>query len=326
MNQIRSAQVARRYGALAAWAVASLLVRFWLFRHLPVRVWPGAALLLMLIAAGWFCRRTGAHHGNDARLQKAMLALVGMTAGYLLLPARVRHDVVGSACGSVTIVLVVMSISLALAWVRIAQAKEPNANLRTAFEGVLPAVLISIAYREMAILRSLLLQWRRKPTGGSIRIFAYHRNGIDLALCWVIFFATVPEVCVTHLVVAHWTVRWAWVATKIGALGGLYVAGLAKSLYIRPIELHSDHLLLRNGALRELELQLRDIVSVDASDGAPKSPVVKMWLFEPPNVAIRLRRGSSSAQSAGGLDVAFYVDEPRAFLSALDFARPSGLP
>ena len=308
------------YTLLMSWITGSLLVRFWLFSHLPVGLWPGAVVLVTAAGAFWFSWHAIAHRGSNSFSQMAALASIGALIGYLLIPVSVRQGLLGKASSLILAILAVTAGILLVARAASGRARNPDVSLRKAFEETLPPGLVFIAGREIEILGSSLFRWCKKKVAEPARAFSYHQNGIDAPICWAILFGSVLEACVTHLLVSHWSARWAWIASELGGLGVLYVFGLAKSLYIKPIELHPDRLLLRRGALRELDLQLHDITAVSASGGAPQSPVVRMWLFEPPNVAVRLRPGSFGQELAGGSHVAFHVDDPAEFLHAAQHA------
>ena len=171
----------------------------------------------------------------------------------------------------------------------------------------LPGLPVAILAGEFRLVKATFFQWKTCPPLDGVITFSYHRRGMNQLVLWCLVPLAAIEVAVVHLLIRHWSLRWAWVATDVGALGALYLVGLAKSLRLYPIELTATTLRLRLGVLRERSIDRTAIVSIVTPTPSPQDvKVTRLTLFDPPNLAVRV------TTSLGAEQIEFSVDDPAA--------------
>lgn len=101
---------------------------------------------------------------------------------------------------------------------------------------------------EMSMLFYAFASWGRKPfLPASARGFSYHRRNSYAAILYTVFFASLVELGVVHLMLRAVAPRAAIAVLVVSAFGAVWVLGFARSVQLRPIMLTRDELRVRSG-------------------------------------------------------------------------------
>ncbi len=130
---------------------------------------------------------------------------------------------------------------------------------------------------EVSLLSLALAPRRRAPhvPQGAVPFTTHLRCGYG-ALLVALALAGVAETLAAHVLVAHWSARWAWVATALAIYSGVWLAGDFRGLALRPTLLLRDRLHVRIGVRWRVELPLRAIRAVCAGPdplGHPRAAI-----------------------------------------------------
>jgi hypothetical protein len=166
---------------------------------------------------------------------------------------------------AVALVLEIVFVTVAVREVRRAGGSEPlEVRCARAFGALLPPRLARLAAFEIVIvgsaLRFLLGGWRRPVPPG----FTYHReSGLRMLLPMLPLLAA-GDVLLLELVLLPHAAAWLRVVAHVLAIYGLvWLVGLYASLRARPHQLALGRLVLHRGMLRQLEVPLAEIESID---------------------------------------------------------------
>lgn len=218
---------------------------------------------------------------------------------------------------------------LARAWRAKGRGLPPEDALREAAREALgPSRVVEALATEVAILWLALASWRRAPDAPEgWRAFTLHRRSGLGAVVVAIAMAGVGELVGTHLLVAQWSARWAWVATALGLYGLAWLAGDFRAVALRPVLLSADTLLVRVGLRWRVSVPLAAIRTVCPGPDARGHPrALRLSPLGPPTLYLHL---ASPLEVAGLFGtrrraevLGLRVDDPEALAEALRAAAP----
>jgi hypothetical protein len=157
--------------------------------------------------------------------------------------------------------------------------------------------------------------------------FSYHKDTGTIALFGVLIFMVFVETTATHLLLAKWSAKAAWILSIISIYAALQLLGMARAFFRRPIEIKTDSLILRYGLLAETEIPIDDIEYIEAAthtgDKYPElqclSPLRNLDSY---NMIIKLRSPATISFIYGKVKtyqtIAFHVDNSILFKETLD--------
>lgn len=166
----------------------------------------------------------------------------------------------------------------------------------------------------------------RSPDGSTA--FTYHRTGGWGAVVFAVSLAVAAEATAVHALVTGWSAPAAWVLTGLSLYSGLWLVADWRATRTRPVRLGEDGLLVRTGLRWTARIPL-SAVSVarraEAGEAFDGDRELSTTLPGPPDVALELDRPVTVA-GPFGIDrqvtrLGLAVDEPEAFLAALEAAR-----
>jgi hypothetical protein len=143
---------------------------------------------------------------------------------------------------------------------------------------------------EVSLLVTALAPRRRAPhvPAGAVPFTTHVRCGYGAVLAALVL-AGVAETFAAHALIAHWSARWAWIATGLSIYSAVWLAGDFRALALRPTLLHADRLQVRIGVRWHVEVPLRAIRAVCAGPdprGHPRAAVASP--LGPPNLYLHL--------------------------------------
>jgi hypothetical protein len=185
---------------------------------------------------------------------------------------------------------------------------------------------------EVSLLALALAPRRRAPhvPDGAVPFTTHRRCGYGAVLA-ALALAGVAETLAAHVLVAHWSARWAWVATGLAIYSGVWLTGDFRGLALRPVLLLRDRLHVRIGVRWQVDIPLRSIRAVCAGPdprGHPGAAVASP--LGGPNLYLHLDapvelEGPLGLRRRGDV-VGIRVDEPERLRAALLERCGSGAP
>jgi hypothetical protein len=213
---------------------------------------------------------------------------------------------------------------LTRAWRAKGRGLPPEDALReVAREALGPSRVVEALATEAAILWLALASWGRAPdVPAGWRAFTLHRRSGLGAVAFAIALAGVGEIIGTHLLVAQWSARWAWVATAAGLYGLVWLAGDFRAVVLRPVLLSADALVIRVGLRWRVSVPLAAVRAVCLGTDARGHPgALRLSPIGPPALYVHL---SAPVEVAGlfGLRrrtdlLGLRVDDPEGLAEAL---------
>ncbi|SFG26895.1 hypothetical protein SAMN05518801_11314 [Novosphingobium sp. CF614] len=290
-----------------------------------------AAALFLWIAADALTLTVMARSPNRRPAAHSVLACLASACIVVALsaPPSVRQGLGALPWLSAVMTLVVLAhlgwsaIRASKTW-RSAQGQAAD-RFRAVAEVFLPGPLVRFASAEISLLHLALFKWGAEPDiPHGTRGFAYHRHLAPMVS--VLLAIQVIEIAVMDLLVGLWNRYVASVLTAIGLAALVYMVGLIKSLRLRPILLTEEGLLVRAGILHERFISYQQIAGIAPSIEAVEvkdRTTLDMALLAWPNVLLRLRqpiaRRPFLRTRPAITALAFKVDDPEAFLNALNW-------
>jgi hypothetical protein len=200
-------------------------------------------------------------------------------------------------------------------------------RLRSAMEKeVKPAAIGRVAAFELSIFYYVFLAWRSRRPSGS---FTYHRNSGSAVILSAFLFLLIVETVVVHILVSMWSVTAAWILTAASIYLALQIAAHLKALFLRPVRITEDELLLRCGMLGDLAIGLEKVrsVRIGAAASGQRSVTVRLGAvgeLSSPNIMLELN-GPATLHGPYGIRrelcaISFWLDEPEAFARQLSCA------
>ena len=197
-------------------------------------------------------------------------------------------------------------------------------RLRMAFVSELkPAVVARAAAFEIGVFFLILFVWQRPSTAG----FSYHRNNCAIPILIVLLFLLIAETIVAHFLLAMFSPIAAWIATGVSIYLAIQVIAHFKALFMRPIVVTEDAVLLRCGIMGDAFIERGSIARVGKLSRFPQNTTNEIAIsplgsLVQPNVRIEMKQ-VTAFYSIYGLKkeysaISFSVDEPDRFLALLE--------
>lgn len=178
---------------------------------------------------------------------------------------------------------------------------------------------------EIGILYYALFCWRAEPDvpAGAVAITTHKRSGWGtIVVCFIVLIAF--ESIGLHLLVRHWSMKWAWVFTALDVYSVLWLIGDYHALRLRPTLVRERDIELRHGMRLNATIARDNIASIEPiTDEAQwkRKGIAKLALLDEPKYLIRLREPVVAELLAGfkrRIDaVAILPDDVAAFERAL---------
>jgi hypothetical protein len=202
-------------------------------------------------------------------------------------------------------------------------------RLRSAFEReIKPAVIGRVAAFELALFYYVFLAWRIKRPPGS---FTYHRSSGSPVILAAFLFLLIAETVVVHILVSLWSVAAAWILTALSLYLALQIAAHMKALFLRPIRITEDRLLLRCGVIGDTVIRLQAIRAIRGGAAGADSITEAVKLaaageLTSPNITLELDE-KATLNGPYGIRrefraISFWVDEPEEFVKVMAEAIP----
>ena len=192
-------------------------------------------------------------------------------------------------------------------------------------DGVRERIVGGVVTTELAILYYALFSWRAEPDipAGAIAITTHKRSGWGtVVVCFIVLIAF--ESIGLHILVQHWSVKWAWFFTAMDVYGALWLIGDYHALRLRPTLIRENEIELRHGMRLNATIARDNIASVEpiANEAQWKRKgTAKLALLDEPKYLIRLREPVIAEALAGfkkQIDaIAILPDDAAAFERAL---------
>lgn len=191
--------------------------------------------------------------------------------------------------------------------------------------GVRERIVGGMVASEVAILYHALFCWRAEPDvpADAIAITTHKRSGWGtVVVCFIVLIAF--ESVGLHLLVQHWSVKWAWIFTALDFYGALWLIGDYHALRLRPTLIREHEIELRHGLRLNVTFPRDNIASIDAITNESQwkqKGIAKLALLDEPKYLIRLREPVIAEGLAGikrKIDaIAILPDDTAAFERAL---------
>lgn len=128
----------------------------------------------------------------------------------------------------------------------------------------------SFLISEMAVLYYALVAWKKKPFAKN-EFTNYKVNG-TVSLLWGLILVMTIETITLHFLLAKWNSIAAWALTVLSIYSALMIFGHMKALSRRPSVIREDKLILKNGLIATISIDLKDIEKVELSNGQIEEP------------------------------------------------------
>lgn len=148
---------------------------------------------------------------------------------------------------------------------------------------------LSYLVAEVTLMTYAITGWFRRfqPPNGAMA-FSYHReSGYGAILMLLVVFAMPPEMFAAHVLIAHWSGVAAWVWTALEAYGVLWLLGDFQAMRLHPFVLESERLRMRIGLRWRLDLNLREIESIETPKEGDE--VLRLTLHTAPTAVLVTR-------------------------------------
>jgi hypothetical protein len=176
---------------------------------------------------------------------------------------------------------------------------------------------------ELAVLYYALFSWRARPhIPPGAAAFSMHKRGGQADILFALAIATLVELVPVHLLLHHWSPVSAWIVSGLTAYGAIWLAGLARSIELRPSLVAGDYLDIRFGLLFGLKIPRSAILEVRPAKDMHAAVDMVLPRRSEPNLCIRLA-APLIAEMLFGLrkrigSVALAVDDTAGFQQALE--------
>lgn len=127
-----------------------------------------------------------------------------------------------------------------------------------------------ILISEMAVLYYALIAWKKKILGANE--FTNYRDSGTASLLWGLILVMFIETITLHFLIAKWNIIAAWALTVLSIYSALMLLGHLKALARRPSLITEDKLILKNGLISTISIDLKDIEKVELFSGQISEP------------------------------------------------------
>lgn len=334
--------------AAAVYATALVIVASPLLARAP-RLLSGAVAADLLVTVPllyWFrvVRRT-----RVPAITIVPLIAIGAATAYLILPERYHGWLAVAALALPALPALGEAAVLATAVVRTRgmirrmraapRAVDPFDPFRAALQATVGSRIVAHAIAtEVALVWYALLSWRSSPRVGSGELaFTNDRRTGAAGLLFGLGVASLMEIPITHVLIAHENPPLAWGLSIAGGYSLLWMLGFARALRLHPVTLGADSMRVRVGLIWDVTIPYGAIQAVDDAPRRPMdrnacgylyaafagTPQTLLTLAEPVDA-----HGIYGQRKRGVRRIGIYVDEPAAFRDALRarVAAARGLP
>jgi hypothetical protein len=179
---------------------------------------------------------------------------------------------------------------------------------------------------ELSMLFYAFASWRRKPfLPASAQGFSYHGRNSYAAILYTIFFASIVELGVVHLLLRAVAPRAALAVLLVSAFGAVWILGFARSVQLRPIMVTRDELRVRSGLHWRIDIPRSAIERVEYGrvKAPPKrTPGYLRGALGTPNALVHLREARRAHGPYGIVRdvsrVGLVLDDVRGFQAAME--------
>lgn len=197
-------------------------------------------------------------------------------------------------------------------------------TLKSACQEIFPQKLAPVLSTEIAVIYYGFIHWKKATL--SENQFSYHKKTGSVTLMIAFILIIGIESYTVHILVAKWSVIFAWILTGLSIYTAIQVFGFAKSLSQRPISILDRSIQFRYGIMSEVEISIQDIDRIELSKRSlPEDPLTQslspIGEMEDHNTVIYLSK-EYELKSLYGIKKRFstlclHIDEPEAFEIAI---------
>lgn len=191
--------------------------------------------------------------------------------------------------------------------------------------GVRERIVGGIVTAEVAILYYALFSWRAEAEvpPDAVAISTHKRSGWGtVVVCIIVLIAF--ESLGLHLLIQHWSVKWAWIFTALDVYTVLWLIGDYHALRLRPTLIREDEIELRHGMRLNATIARDNIAAVEPITSEAqwkRKGIAKLAILDEPRYLIRLHEPVVAEALAGikrKIDaIAILPDDVAAFERAL---------
>ncbi|WP_299118015.1 hypothetical protein [uncultured Winogradskyella sp.] len=190
---------------------------------------------------------------------------------------------------------------------------------------ILPKGAVIPFVTEISVFYYGFIYWKKRTLQPNE--FTYHKESGSLTLLITFLFLIAIETLVFHLLLASWNTTVAWILTGLSIYTCIQIFGFVKSILKRPIILTKQTLLLRYGIMKETEIKLVDIDSIEISskDIETNKDLQRLSLLgglESHNTIIHLNKTNTISSlygiKKGYKSIALSVDEVKRFKTEIE--------
>ena len=189
----------------------------------------------------------------------------------------------------------------------------------------LPKPVSTLALTELSVLYYGFISWKRRKLKADE--YTYHKQSGTIALLVVLILIIAIETIALHLLIANYYNTIAWVLTGISIYTAVQILGFTKSILKRPILLKNNKLYLRYGIMKETEININEIdtIEITSKDLEKDSDIEKLSFLgslESHNIILHLKTENVLTSLYGirkpYTSIALSIDEKDVFKSALE--------
>ncbi|WP_420597171.1 hypothetical protein [Deinococcus sp.] len=167
----------------------------------------------------------------------------------------------------------------------------------------------------------LLSHLIRRPELGKGQRFGTRQDATTGGMLGMLLFVSGVEGWLSHLLLSRWNDAAAWTWTGLNIAGCVWLLAYGRALAVRPVTLTERWLYLRSGLHWTLSVPRGDVLEAGLLPSQDEA-FFNLAIDNPPNVGLTFRRpltllGLSGAERTVTV-VKLHLDEPRAFLKALE--------
>ncbi len=320
--------------AAAVYATALLIVSSPLLARAP-RILSGAVAADLLVTVPLLYWLRVVRRTRVPALTIVPLIAIGAATAYWILPER-HHGWL--AVAALALPALAEAAVLAAAVVRTRgmirrmraapRAVDPFDTFRTALQATVGSRIVAHAIAtEVALVWYALFSWRSRPRVGDGELaFTNDRRTGAAGLLFGLAVASLMEIPITHVLIAHENPPLAWGLSIAGGYSLLWMLGFARALRLHPVTLGADAMRVRVGLIWDVTVPYAAIQAVDDAPRQPADRNARGYLYAAfagtPQTLLTLdepvdAHGIYGQRKRGVRRIGVYVDEPAAFRDAL---------
>ena len=198
-------------------------------------------------------------------------------------------------------------------------------HLKDTCKDIIPGYFVIPVVTEIAVFYYGFVNWRKHELKENE--FHYHKESGSVPLLAVIIFLIFVETIVLHILLALWNETIAWILTLLSIYSLIQIFGIMRSLSKRPAIIGKEKLYLRYGIMKETEIDLNNIDSIEISDrdielDADKAKLSLLGNLESHNLLLHLKNRSilngPYGKTTSFKTLAFQIDDKVAFKNKIE--------